>query len=93
MKKKKMAVPKSINESLTDYYKGQVKDVKDSFGLYLKGEPEAIAKKRTVRDNPKAINRLRKQKKNAQKKSVGGVLRTRSIDGIATRGKTRGTQR
>ena len=165
MKKKKMAVPKSINESLTDYYKGQVKDVKISFGLYLKGEPEAIAKKRTIRDNPKAINRLRKQKKNAQKKNVGGFLetfspaysvakgrgpisdalsalgpvaglsgiaareqqrkrkkkeagseamkatgmtgadrmsgggkivrskRTRSIDGIATRGKTRGTQR
>ena len=123
--------PKSINESLTDYYKGQVKDVKNSFGLYLKGEPEAIAKKRTVRDNPKAINRLRNQKKNAQKKNVGGFLetlqagkgkkkagsdamkatgmagadrmsgggkvvkskRTRSIDGIATRGKTRGTQR
>ena len=156
------ARPKSINESLTDYYKGQVKDVKDSFGLYLKGEPEAIAKKRTIRDNPKAINRLRKQRKNAQKKNVGGFLetfspaysiakgkgpigeavrggkgmgilglmasqadkkkkkagsdamkatgmagadrmsgggkvvksrRTRSIDGIATRGKTRGTQR
>ena len=162
MKKKKMTVPKSINQSLTDYYKGQVKDVKNSFGLYLKGEPEAIAKKRTVRDNPKAINRLRRQKKKAQNKNVGGFLetfspaysiakgkgpigeavrggkgmgilgmlasqadkgkkkagsdamkatgmagadrmsgggemvrskRTRSIDGIATRGKTRGTQR
>ena len=161
-KSKKVTPPKSIKESLTDYYKGQVKDVKDSFGLYVKGEPEAIAKKRTVRDNPKAMNRLRKQKKNAQKKNIGGFLetfspaysiakgkgpigravrggkgmgvlgllaseaqkqnkkkgsdamkaegmagadrmsgggqvvkskRTRSIDGLATRGKTRGTQR
>ena len=161
MKKKKMAVPKSINESLDDYYK-KTKAGLPKFAVYKMGEREGIARAKTIKDNPKAINRLRKQKKNAQKKNVGGFLetfspaysiakgkgpigeavrggkgmgilgmlasqadkgkkkagsdamkadamvgadrmsgggkvvkskRTRSIDGIATRGKTRGTQR
>lgn len=59
----KMTKPKSLRDSVQDYYEGQVKDVKDSFGLYLKGEPEAIAKKRTIRDNPKAIKKLKEQRK------------------------------
>lgn len=58
-----MKKPKSLRGSVQDYYKGQVKDVKNSFGLYLKGEPEAIAKKRTIRDNPKAIKKLKEQRK------------------------------
>ena len=161
MKKKKMAVPKSINESLDDYYK-KTKAGLPKFAVYKMGEREGIARAKTIKDNPKAINRLRRQKKKAQKKNVGGFLetfspaysiakgkgpigeavrggkgmgilgmlasqadkgkkkassdamkadamagadrmsgggkivrskRTRSIDGIATKGKTRGTQR
>ena len=161
MKKKKMAVPKSINESLDDYYK-KTKAGLPKFAVYKMGEREGIARAKTIKDNPKAINRLRRQKKKAQNKNVGGFLetfspaysiakgkgpigeavrggkgmgilgmlasqadkgkkkagsdamkadamvgadrmsgggkvvkskRTRSIDGIATRGKTRGTQR
>ena len=92
MKKKKMAVPKSINESLDDYYK-KTKAGLPKFAVYKMGEREGIARAKTIKDNPKAINRLRRQKKKAQNKNVGGVLRTRSIDGIATRGKTRGSQR
>ncbi len=161
MKKKKMAVPKSINESLDDYYK-KTKAGLPKFAVYKMGEREGIARAKTIKDNPKAINRLRRQKKKAQNKNVGGFLetfspaysiakgkgpigeavrggkgmgilgmlasqadkgkkkassdamkadamagadrmsgggkivrskRTRSIDGIATKGKTRGTQR
>ena len=161
MKKKKMAVPKSINESLDDYYK-KTKAGLPKFAVYKMGEREGIARAKTIKDNPKAINRLRRQKKKAQTKNVGGFLetfspaysiakgkgpigeavrggkgmgilgmlasqadkgkkkassdamkadamagadrmsgggkivrskRTRSIDGIATKGKTRGTQR
>ena len=75
MKKKKMAVPKSINESLDDYYK-KTKAGLPKFAVYKMGEREGIARAKTIKDNPKAINRLRRQKKKAQNKNVGGFLET-----------------
>mgnify|MGYP003126696996 CR=1 FL=1 len=158
---KKMTKPKTISQSLDDYYKKTKADL-PKFAIYKMGEREGIARAKTIKDNPKAINRLRNRKKKAQNKNVGGFLetfspaysiakgkgpigeavrggkgmgilgmlasqadkgkkkagsdamkatgmagadrmsgggkvvkskRTRSIDGIATRGKTRGTQR
>ena len=75
MKKKKMTVPKSISESLDDYYK-KTKAGLPKFAVYKMGEREGIARAKTIKDNPKAINRLRRQKKKAQKKNVGGFLET-----------------
>ena len=75
MKKKKMAVPKSINESLDDYYK-KTKAGLPKFAVYKMGEREGIARAKTIKDNPKAIDRLRRQKKKAQNKNVGGFLET-----------------
>ena len=170
MKKKKMAVPKSIRQSLKDAYQSNLKE--ENFLAPKRFDPKGgipvkdskVRKKRaynrTIKENPKAVARI--NKKAQQNKNVGGFLetfspaysiakgkgpigeavrggkgmgilglmasqadkkkkkagsdamkaegmagadrmsgggkvvksrRTRSIDGIATRGKTRGTQR
>jgi hypothetical protein len=77
-KDKEVALPKSIREALTDAYDSELKEIKSFFNVYLRGEPEAIAKKRIEDRFPKAINRIRKghavQGKNKkQKKSNNGA--------------------
>ena len=70
---KKMTKPKSISQSLDDYYKKTKADL-PKFAVYKMGEREGIARAKTIKDNPKAINRLRNRKKKAQNKNVGGFL-------------------
>lgn len=69
------ARPKSISESLDDYYK-KTKAGLPKFAVYKMGEREGIARAKTIKDNPKAINRLRREKKKAQNKNAGGFLET-----------------